>query len=127
MIMRLVNNCDEEDISVGFDCGFVLCMFTEEEIGRLFLANARFRSSCGVVLDIGTDLSVWACFPLSTFCRGVHLTDYGSIAEVSRYFDNEFGRLYNTGAMDQCITCKYRKRKQCTGGCASHVYRRLNA
>lgn len=71
-VMALAEECDRNDIRLGFDCGFVLCMFSEEQVGRLVLAGAHFTSFCGPAIDVGTDLSVWACFPLSTFatCPG---------------------------------------------------------
>ena len=110
--MKLAERCDELDITLGFDCGFILCMFTEEEIGKLQLYGANFKSSCGSPIDIGTDMSVWACFPLSTFAKGYQLKDYETIKDLNQSFEKQFGRLYNAGAMDKCADCKYRRRKQ---------------
>jgi len=125
-IVGLAEICDRENIAIGFDCGFILCMFTEEQIGRLILANVNFVSTCGPVVDIGTDLSAWACFPLSTFSQGVNMEEYASLEELIAYFEKRFRRLYRTGALNECIDCRYRKRNQCRGGCAAHVYRRLH-
>lgn len=125
-LMKLVDRCDEHDISVGFDCGFTLCMFSPEEIGRMHLAGCEFKSSCGPAVDVGTDLSVWSCFPLSTFAGGVVLQDFEDMRSLVRHFQTQFARLYATGSMDACIGCKHLKRKQCTGGCAAHVHRRMS-
>ncbi|MFH2010811.1 MAG: radical SAM protein [bacterium] len=125
-LMRLMEACDRSDIQMGFDCGFTLCMFTAEELGRLRLAGARFKSDCGPVVDVGTDLSVWACFPLSTLSSGVSLTDFENLRELVQYFRKRFDRLYRTGALRECVDCKHRRRKHCSGGCAAHVYRRYN-
>jgi len=125
-IMQLATRCDENNIRLGFDCGFLLCMFTAEELGRLHLAGSRYNFGCGPVLDVGTDLSVWACFPLSTFAKGVYLPDFENVAGLLKYFNQQGDRLYKAGALDECIDCRFRKRKQCAGGCAAHVYRRIN-
>jgi sulfatase maturation enzyme AslB (radical SAM superfamily) len=125
-IMKLVEACDEHDIAVGFDCGFTLCMFTPEQIGRLQLAGSRFKASCGPAVDVGTDLSIWSCFPLSTFAGGASLTDFENVEQVVRYFQKQYERLYWTGAMAECVGCKYLKRRQCPGGCAAHVYRKFD-
>lgn len=125
-VLRLALRCDSRDIRLGFDCGFTLCMFTTEQLGQLMLAGARVRSSCGPALDVGTDLSVWACFPLSTFTKGVSLNDFDDARQLSRFFRQEFEPLFSAGALDKCIDCRHRRRRQCTGGCAAHVYRRLN-
>jgi MoaA/NifB/PqqE/SkfB family radical SAM enzyme len=125
-IMKLAEECDRNDIRINFDCGFTLCMFSETELGRLMLANARFKSDCDPAIDIGTDLSVWACFPLSTFSSGMRLDEFEHIKNIADFFKDRFKRLYNTGSLDECVSCKYRKRKQCSGGCAAHVFRRFN-
>ncbi len=125
-IMKLAESCDANDISLGFDCGFLLCMFTAEELGRLHLAGARYNFGCGPVLDVGTDLSVWACFPLSTFAKGAHLLEFENCAQLLDHFRAQFKRLYRAGALPECIDCRHRKRKKCAGGCAAHVYRSFN-
>ncbi len=125
-IMKLTDRCDEHNISLGFDCGFVLCMFNNEELGRLTVAGARFRASCGPALDIGTDLTAWACFPLSTFAQGEHLTDFEDAEHLNRFFREKLEPLFSTGALPECVSCRHRKRNQCPGGCAAHVYRRMD-
>jgi hypothetical protein len=126
-LLRLAERCDANDIQLGFDCGFTLCMFSREEHGRLVLAGARFRACCGPTLDIGTDLSAWACFPLSTFSEGVTIADYPTVDALGRHFDEQFRRLYRTGALPDCVDCRHRRRGQCAGGCAAHVFRAANA
>jgi hypothetical protein len=122
-LMRLAERCDQHNIRLGFDCGFLLCMFTEEQHGRLVLAGARFRADCGPTVDVGTDLSAWACFPLSTFSQGVMLRDFDKLPDLVRHFERHFRRLYRTGVLPECVSCRHRRRRQCAAGCAAHVYR----
>lgn len=126
-LMKLAAACDRRSVVLGFDCGFTLCMFSAEELGRLYLAGCRFRSSCGPVIDVGTDLSVWACFPLSTLGAGVRLQDFAELRDLVRHFRERYARLYRTGALPECINCRHRGRQRCCGGCAAHIYRRFHA
>ncbi len=124
-LMALAERCDDADVVLGFDCGFTLCMFTPEQLGRLRLAGARFRASCGPAVDIGTDLSAWSCFPLSTFASGEHLADFDDHRALVRSFERRFEPLFRAGVMERCLECRFRRRRQCSGGCAAHVYRSL--
>lgn len=126
-ILALAQECDKCNIRFGFDCGFVLCMFTEEQVGKLVLAGAHFTSFCGPAIDVGTDLSVWACFPLSTFATGEKLDAFRDLAELKKHFRVQFDQLFAHGALEQCAECRYQLRKQCTGGCAAQVYRSRNS
>ncbi len=125
-ILDLARRCDESDITLGFDCGFTLCMFTPEEVGQLQLAGCAVRATCGPAVDVGTDLSVWACFPLATLDRGARLSEFPDMRSLTTYFDERFRRLYRTGAMEKCVDCRHLRRGQCSGGCAAHVYRSVN-
>lgn len=125
-LMELAERCDQNNIRLGFDCGFILCMFTAEELGRLTISGARFKASCGPAIDIGTDLTTWSCFPLSTFSKGVRLQDFENVNQIAEHFQAEFKPILKAGALPECLTCRHRKRGQCPGGCAAHVYRRLN-
>jgi hypothetical protein len=126
-IVALAHRCGEHDIRLGFDCGFTLCMFTPEQLGELVLAGCRVKAVCVPALDIGTDLSAWACFPLSALASEVKLTDFEDAHELHDYFRERYGRLYAAGALPACVGCPQRRRRQCAGGCAAHAYRRLSA
>ncbi|MCP4677440.1 MAG: radical SAM protein [Deltaproteobacteria bacterium] len=125
-LMKLNDLCDETSIQLGFDCGFTLCMFNAEDIGKFILSGTRFRATCGPAIDVGTDLSLWACFPLSQLTRNLYMTDFDNIRQVRDYFKKRFTRLYRTGALRECMSCRHRKRGQCSGGCAAHVYRGMH-
>jgi len=125
-LIRLARACDESDVALGFDCGFTMCMFTAEELGVLQLAGSRFGATCGPAMDVGTDLSVWACFPLSTLSKGVRLADFENMDALGRHFNERLHRLYRAGVLAECIDCRHRRRHRCSGGCAAHVYRSLN-
>lgn len=112
----------EENIEIGFDCGFPLCIFTEEQLGKMFLwSNGRLIFKCGPAIDIGTDMSVWSCFPLSSFNKR-SLFEFDSIREIDDFYNAKMNEMRNNeGIYDSCTSCKYRKSGLCTAGCVSHV------
>ena len=81
------------------------------------------RARCGPTVDVGTDLSAWACFPLSTCSERVRLDDFPSLPSLVQHFQGQFESLYGHGVFDECAECRHRRRKQCAGGCAAQVYR----
>lgn len=124
LIMALAERCDAHDIHIGFDCGFTLCMFTPEQLGLLQTWGADFKATCGPVVDVGVDLTAWACFPLATLSKRVSIDAFRDSQELARHFEAYFESLYSTGALPECIDCKHLKRKRCQGACAAHTYRR---
>jgi len=123
LIMALAERCDAHDIHIGFDCGFTLCMFTPEQLGLLQTWGADFQAICGPVVDVGVDLTAWACFPLATLCRSVSIDAFRDSRELSKHFEEYFESLYSTGALPECIDCRHLRRKRCKGACAAHTYR----
>lgn len=110
-------------IRTGFDCGFLLCMFTDEELGKLFkMNNYDIKFTCGPALDIGTDMTVWSCFPLSNLQRK-SIYDFNSLKEINSHFDDLHDkiRIESGGIFEECDTCEHRKDRICSGGCLSHI------
>jgi hypothetical protein len=112
--------CDEKDVVVGFDCGFTLCMFTENEIGRLYKCNAQLDFHCQPVIDVGLDHQVWTCFPLSDWKR-VRLDDFETVADIVAHYNREMFLYHCSGVYNECHTCKHQRRGKCAGGCVSRV------
>lgn len=114
-IVKFAKKCNESDISIGFDCGFVLCSFTEEECGKLHYYNAQLKTYCTAAIDVAPDLTVWRCFATSSLLNK-KLTDFKSTKEIEQFYEEKFGMFRQIGAMKKCLTCKYLKRGQCPGG-----------
>ncbi len=124
-IVKMAHDLYSRDIIMGFDCGLTLCMFDDEEMGSLFRISEGFKMLCSPIIDIGLQMDVWHCFPLSE----VLVTDFSAYDKrndmVSRY--NKLTRPYRTlGCKPECTTCKYLKTRQCTGGCLAHAMNSLN-
>jgi hypothetical protein len=110
-------------IKPGLDCGFPLCSFSDEELGWLY----KFSGSspgfiCNPVLDIGPDMEVWSCFPLSgSYRRSVY--EFNSLDEIYRYFasKHEVIRAEAGGIYEECDDCLLRRDTRCAGGCLGHL------
>ncbi len=114
-------------ISPGFDCGMPMCIFTEKELGRLFKLNKGIlKFGCGPAIDIGPDMMVWSCFPLSNIHKR-SLYEFNSLQEVNRFYKDLHAKIRNEigGIYTDCDTCKYRLNEVCMGGCIAHILNHL--
>ena len=121
-LMTYLPTFEAFDIHVGFDCGMPMCIFSDEELGKLFkhtLGNTNFR--CGAAIDVGPDLNVWACFPLSNYNKH-SLLDFQNHEELCRCFADFHNavRIEVGGIFEKCDNCEYRQKGICSGGCLSH-------
>lgn len=119
---------EKNDVSFGFDCGMPICLFSDEQLGRMFKSGPKvLKFNCGPAIDIGPDMNVWSCFPLSAFHKR-SLYEFDSLQQVISYF-SEFHKVirgFSGGLFEHCNNCIYRKREVCTGGCISHILSRLD-
>lgn len=118
---------DRMRIKPGFDCGFLICHFTDEQLGwlhRLTGGGAKFE--CGAPIDIAPDMSVYRCFPLSKFHRK-SLYEFDSLREIDEFYDDLNGCIQAElpGIFEQCDGCVHRQEETCSGGGACHLLNRL--
>jgi radical SAM protein with 4Fe4S-binding SPASM domain len=109
-------------IEPGFDCGMPLCLFSDEQLGRLFKLNrGNIVFGCGPALDIGPDMTVWSCFPLSNF-QEKSLFDFNSMQEIVDFYESLHKkiRIESGGLFEKCDTCLYLENGLCKGGCVAH-------
>lgn len=119
---RLAEAADEffrRKISFNLDCGFPLCLFTDAELGKMFREGMKLSFRCQPCLDIGTDLSVWHCFPLGGQER-VPLADFPDLASLSAHFEKRFAAGERKGIFEKCDACPSRAAEVCHGGCKAH-------
>lgn len=110
----------ERSITLSMDCGFIACMFTKQQIGRLLRLGTEVHFSCGTAMDIGPKLQAWNCFPLFQLgqidaMQAKDLNDLENILKTSttRYLGT------SNGILKECAQCSLMKRKLCDGGCLS--------
>lgn len=109
-------------VTPGLDCGFPMCRFSDEQLAWLYrYTGGRNEFGCGPVLDIGPDMSVWSCFPLSGIAkRSVY--EFDSLPQMYEYYA-DFHRKVKVeagGVLPECDTCAVRALDHCKGGCLAH-------
>jgi radical SAM protein with 4Fe4S-binding SPASM domain len=115
-------------VSPGLDCGFPLCRMTDAELGQLFKATGgNLKFSCGAPLDIGPDMSVWPCFPLSSIEKKSYY-DFDSLRDAETYYQDFMRRIRVEagGVFPECDACEWREKELCRGGCAAHILREMD-
>lgn len=111
-------------ITVGLDCGFPLCAFTDSQLGRLYLNTGdseSMRFICCRSTDIDPDMQVWNCFPVSKY-ESRPLFDFSSVDELDRWLEefHQSVRVEHGGLYPECDNCRHRDRGLCSGGCLGH-------
>lgn len=122
-LLSFGNLFEENRVQPLPDCGFPLCLFSDEELGWLYRMNGNsIQFSCAPVIDIGPDLRVWSCFPLSAHhARSVY--EFDSLEEIYRYYElrHQTIRVEVAGIYPECDDCRHREAGVCAGGCAAHT------
>jgi hypothetical protein len=128
-IMKLIRDLDSMhfgNIEVSLDCGFPLCLFSDEDLGILhrLMPPGRPISRCAPIIDIGIDLRAWPCFPLA---------EVGQISveqcKDGRHLSREFELLFRSksrgefkGIFAECKDCTLKRRRLCCGGCHAYAF-----
>jgi radical SAM protein with 4Fe4S-binding SPASM domain len=119
---------EQYDIVPSLDCGFPMCRFSDEQLGKLYkVTRGAHKFSCGGPVDIGPDMTAWACFPLSaTHRKSVYeFDDYKQMMEYFASFADSI-RKASGGIYEKCDSCSWRKKGVCAGGCAAHMLREID-
>jgi radical SAM protein with 4Fe4S-binding SPASM domain len=109
-------------IKPGLDCGFPMCKFNAEQLGWLYrYTGGHYDFGCAPVIDIGPDMKVWSCFPLSGFHKK-SVFEFDSIREIHEYYADIHTkvRVEAGGIFTDCDNCLFREENICKGGCLAH-------
>jgi radical SAM protein with 4Fe4S-binding SPASM domain len=121
------DRCQEHAIDLVFDCGFPLCIFEDDELGKLYKHKTQLKFVCRPIPDIDPDLNVFHCYPLSGYFPQ-SLDQFRDLRDVRLYFQRLLER--NTpgpGIFEKCAECEHRRRGMCAGGCKGHFTRQTAA
>ena len=120
---------EENNVTAGFDCGMPMCLFNDEQLGKLFkISKGVLKFSCGPAIDIGPDMNVWSCFPFSNFQKK-SIYDFNTMEEINKHFKNMHNQIreQRAGIFEECKDCSYLAKNLCSGGCSVHVLNEINA
>ncbi len=111
----------------GLDCGFPICRFTPRQLGWLTrLTGGKNDFGCGPVVDIGPDMTLWPCFPLSSFHKR-SVFEFNSMREIADFYMqlHQKIRVEVGGIYEECDSCRTREDGICMGGCVAHSLARF--
>ena len=111
-------------VRVEFDCGFVRCMFSHEDMRTLEETGADVGWRCNPILDIDIAGNVIYCYPLSRL--GSEPLTPEVDASMLRQALEARGRPYRqAGVFPECSTCPFKQSGECSGGCLAVTRRRF--
>lgn len=109
-------------MKVGLDCGFPICVFTDEQLGKLYkMAGGQLSFGCGPAIDIGPDMMVWCCFPLSDYHKK-SIYDFTDMRELMEFYHEKQNGIRQeiAGIFEECDTCHLKEDGLCGAGCLAH-------
>ncbi len=105
----------EYDITFGFDCGFVPCMFPPDSIELLKEELKKAGNCCHPIVDLLTDGTFIACYPLNNN-KKISLNKEVTAKENIALFEKSLEPYQTVGIYPYCSSCPLFS-KQCNGGC----------
>lgn len=123
-IVKFAQKAVQAGVKLEFDCGFVRCMFSEQEIAALERANVEFGWHCNPILDIDLDGQIFHCFPLGDKVK-VFMSDSSTAAKARSQMMEQTSLYRTAGIYKECSTCYFREANECTGGCLANTLRRF--
>lgn len=117
-------------VRVEFDCGFVRCMFAEDDLVALQQAQADIGWRCNPILDVSMDGQAIHCFPLTgrvqTPLFAAPLSAAPNATALRAQLAAQTAPYRAAGIYRECSTCVFKQRGECTGGCLSQTMRRFH-
>lgn len=113
-------------IRLELDCGFVRCMFTDDDVAALRRSGTEIGLHCGPILDIDVGGRVIHCFPLAERV-GTPLTLADDASALRDALARQVAGYRRAGVYRECQACAFRERGECTGGCLSFTIRRFRS
>ena len=123
-IVQAAMSAAEFGISLSFDCGFVRCMFSEEDVQILKELNTDIGWRCNPILDITMDNRAIHCYPLAEKIA-FPLSETSNATSLRDEFINALTYLQPIGIYPECSSCSFKISGECTGGCLGSAYQRL--
>lgn len=104
-------------VTLGFDCGFVPCMFPDEYFKLLTGELKKAGTCCHPIIDLLGDGSFIACYPLNNLLR-IKINDKLLAKELTRDFEKALLPYKEIGIYPYCTSCPLFGNR-CNGGCMS--------
>lgn len=113
----------KRDIAIGFDCGFVPCMFPEDSLELLEKELKKAGNCCHPIIDMLTDGTFISCYPLNNFHK-IKINNTLTAKDLIKDFENELNPYKEVGIFPYCSSCPLFNNR-CNGGCMSFRIQRF--
>jgi len=123
-IALLKESAIKNGIILGFDCGFVPCMFPEEYLDLLSEEIQRAGTCCHPIIDMLSDGSFISCYPLNNLLK-IQITQELNSKALIEHFEKALMPYSEVGIYPFCTTCQLFKNR-CNGGCMSYKIQRYS-
>jgi sulfatase maturation enzyme AslB (radical SAM superfamily) len=123
-IVHFARVAAEASVKLDFDCGFVRCMFSEDDLDTLQATGAKVGWRCSPILDVDLKGAVIHCYPLSRLAR-LPLTPEMDASGLRRAFEERTQPYRQVGVFKECSTCPLKAAGECPGGCLAATIRRF--
>lgn len=117
-------HANHQNIQLEFDCGFVRCMFTEEEWHQLDEFGVVSECHCAPNLDIDMDGRIFHCFSLAQI--STPLNKHQTFSETFKLIEDQRKIFRESGIYPECSICPEKISGNCSGGCLSITMRRFH-
>jgi MoaA/NifB/PqqE/SkfB family radical SAM enzyme len=100
-----------------FDCCWPRCVFKEEEIKFLKVAQAELSFCCQTTVDVLPGLRIDSCY-CSIEVKNKFLNEFTGFRGAYQFLKKEEDRLrWEVSTVGKCRSCFWREEKVCQGGC----------
>jgi len=108
----------EKNVNFLWDCGFVLCSFSETQLGYFVQKGSDLTSWCPSFVNIDTNLDVRICDKLK---QKDSITPNETLMKTIGTFGMALMPYNSMGVLKECISCPYIKKRACSGGCRAEI------
>jgi MoaA/NifB/PqqE/SkfB family radical SAM enzyme len=96
----------ENGIQTEFDCGFVRCMFSEDDIVKLKSSRTACRCQCSPVIDLCLDGGAVPCLALSTYETIENAVNLDADT-IRMEFERRLNLFRHIGIYRECSKCPF--------------------
>jgi MoaA/NifB/PqqE/SkfB family radical SAM enzyme len=123
-VASLARTAARDGVRLEFDCGFVRCMFSDEDLEALKASGADVGWRCNPILDVDIEGRIIHCYPLSRL-GSLPLTPETDAQALRIAFESRTRPYRQAGVFQECSTCPFKIAGECSGGCLAVTIRRF--
>ncbi len=115
-IYKFIRGCNDRGISTWLDLEVPACMFSKKQLEFFYNnKNHEIQFKCPQFFDIGPDLKIWKCFPLSELYTE-NLRNFEGLKEAYNHLKERFTGLEKQIIFDECLKCSFYVDNICGAG-----------